>query len=54
MKTIITSLLLLSLFGCAKFDDKISTRVKGTVKYANGSPASGVYVKLVQVFKTKD
>lgn len=40
------------MVSCAKFDHKISTRVKGTVKYADGSPASGVYVKLVQVFKT--
>jgi hypothetical protein len=51
MKTLITYLLLLSLTGCSKFDHKISTRVKGTVKYADGSPASGVYVKLVQVYK---
>jgi hypothetical protein len=51
MRTLISCLLFLSLSGCAKFDDKISTRVKGTIKYADGSPASGVYVKLVQVFK---
>lgn len=42
---------MLSLTGCSKFDHKISTRVKGTVKYADGSTASGVYVKLVQVYK---
>ena len=54
MRTLITCLLLLSLFGCAKFDHKIATRVKGTVKYADGSPASGVYVKLIQVFKTQE
>ena len=52
MRALIISLLLLNLSGCAKFDHKIATRVKGTVKYADGSPASGVYVKLIQVFKT--
>jgi hypothetical protein len=52
MRTFIICLLLLNLSGCAKFDHKIATRVKGTVKYADGSPASGVYVKLVQVLKT--
>jgi hypothetical protein len=51
MRALIICLLLLNLSGCAKFDHKIATRVKGTVKYADGSPASGVYVKLVQVYK---
>jgi hypothetical protein len=54
MRTLITCCLLLSLCGCAKFDHKISTKVEGTVRYADGSPASGVYVKLVQVFKTSE
>lgn len=52
MRTLITCLLLFCLFSCAKFDDKISTKVEGTVRYADGSPAVGVYVKLVQVLKT--
>lgn len=54
MRILITRLLLLSLCGCGKFDDKITTHVKGTVKYADGSPASGVYVKLIQDFDTDE
>jgi hypothetical protein len=40
------------MVSCAKFDHKISTKVEGTVKYADGTPAEGVFVKLVQVLKT--